>query len=100
MNPGIAGRNVIDERRQLRLLERRRRLARFLLAAPALLTAAVRAPDALSSRDLGHGATRRNAGGALIDQRVAVLRIGIFVGDFLQHPWVGLIARLRLPAAH
>ena len=94
MDPGVAGRHVVDQRRKLWLDEGRRRLARGFLCAAAFLAATVRAPDVLSDRDLGHGPPGRHAGHAAVDQRVAVARIGEVVGDLLEHPRLGLLAGL------
>ena len=75
-------------------------LLALLLRAAALLPAAVGAPDVLARRDLGHGPAGGDAGHAIVDQRVAVVRLGKIVGDLLQHPRLGLLAGLGLQAEH
>src|SRR4051812_25963455 len=55
------------------LLERRRRLARLALGAPAFLAAAVGLPDIFAGRNLRHGPAGRDAGHAIVDQRIAVV---------------------------
>src|SRR4029079_16730907 len=60
--------------------------------AAALLTAAVRAPHVLARRDLRHRPAGGDAGRALVDERVAMLGIRIFVGDLLEHPRLAALA--------
>ena len=100
MDPAVAGRHFVDQGRKLRLDERRRRLARGLLRAPALLAAAVGAPDVLPDRNFGHRPPGRHAGHAIVDERIAVVGLSIAVGDLLEHPRLGLLAGLRLQAEH
>ena len=96
VEPAVAGRNFVDQRGELRLLERRRRLARLFLGAPALLAASVRFPHVLAGRDLGHRPAGGDTGHAIVDQRIAIVGFSEIVGDLFQHPRLGLLAGLGL----
>src|SRR5439155_6141608 len=100
VDPALARGYFGDERGELRLLERRRGSARLALGPAAFLPTAVRPPYVLAGRDLGHRAAARDAGHALVDQRITIRRLGIFVRHLLEHPWFGLFARTRLQAEH
>jgi hypothetical protein len=100
VEPAVAFRHIVDEGRELWLLERRWCFARLSLAATAFLAAAAGAPDISAARDLGHGAPCGHAGYAIVDQRVPVAGFGIIVGDLLEHPWLGFLAGFGLQSEH
>src|SRR5439155_18826125 len=55
-------------------------------------------PDVLACRDFGHGASGADAGHAIVDQRVTIVRVGKFVGDLLEHPRFAPFAGARVEA--
>src|SRR5439155_6867613 len=55
-------------------------------------------PDVLACRDFGHGASGADAGHAIVDQGVTIVRIGKFVGDLLEHPRFAAFAGARVEA--
>src|SRR6185369_2973894 len=100
VEPAGAGRRLIDQRGELRLCERRRRLRCLALRPSALLPAAIGFPDVLARGDLGHRPAGGHAGHAIVYQRIAIVRVGKVVCDLLQHPRLRLLAGLRLQAEH
>ena len=83
VDPVVSGWDFVDQCRELRSAELRRRDADLALGPSSFLAASVRFPDVLARCDPGHGPVAGHAGETLFDQRIACLRFGVFVGDFL-----------------